>query len=100
MVQMLTVNRPTDSPASDASFELSRQRIAESAQHLAGGVGNKFPMGNSPTPPVFERAEGPTLIDVDGNRLIDYYLGMGPMILGHTPAEVCRAAERQLARGI
>ena len=33
-------------------------------------------------------AEGPYLFDADGNRLIDYYLGMGPMILGHSPAAV------------
>ena len=54
----------------------------------------------SPGPLVFDRAEGPYLFDVDGNRLIDYYLGMGPMILGHNPPEVRRAVEAQLARGI
>ena len=67
--------RPTALPASSAGFEGSRQRIAESAQHLVGGVGSNFRMGISPTPLVFERAEGPILIDADGNRLIDYYLG-------------------------
>jgi glutamate-1-semialdehyde 2,1-aminomutase len=100
MAAMRSVTRPTDSRASGNGFEVSRQRIAESAKHLAGGVGSNFRLGISPTPLVFERAEGATLIDADGNRLIDYYLGMGPMILGHTPAEVCRAVERQLARGI
>ena len=44
-----------------------------------------------PTPLVIERADGPFLFDVDGNRLIDYYLGMGPMILGHNPAAGARA---------
>jgi glutamate-1-semialdehyde 2,1-aminomutase len=97
---MLRVTRPTDLRASGSGFEGSRLRIAESAQHLVGGVGSNFRMGISPTPLVFERADGPILIDADGNRLIDYYLGMGPMILGHTPAEVVRAVERQLARGI
>ena len=100
MAEMRSVTRPTDSRDSGHGFEVSRQRIAESAQHLAGGVGSNFRMGISPTPLVFERAEGPILIDADGNRLIDYYLGMGPMLLGHTPADVCRAVERQLGRGI
>ena len=100
MAEMLRVTRPTDLPASSAGFDSSRQRIAASAQHLVGGVGSNFRMGISPTPLVFERADGPILIDADGNRLIDYYLGMGPMILGHTPADVCRAVERQLGRGI
>jgi glutamate-1-semialdehyde 2,1-aminomutase len=100
MAQMLKVATPTDLRATAAGFEVSRQRIAESAQHLVGGVGSNFRMGVSPTPLVFERAEGAILIDADGNRLIDYYLGMGPMILGHTPPEVARAVDRQLARGI
>src|SRR5262249_2325404 len=34
------------------------------------------------------------------NRLIDYYLGMGPMILGHNPSQVIEAARRQLDKGI
>jgi glutamate-1-semialdehyde 2,1-aminomutase len=93
-------SRPTPLRASGNGFDGSRRRIAESAQHLVGGVGSNFRMGISPTPLVFERAEGPILIDADGNRLIDYYLGMGPMILGHTPADVRRAVERQLDRGI
>jgi glutamate-1-semialdehyde 2,1-aminomutase len=97
---MLKVTRPTDPRASGNGFEASRQRVAESARHLVGGVGSNFRAGISPTPLVFERADGPMLFDADGNRLIDYYLGMGPMILGHTPAEVCRAVERQLGRGI
>jgi glutamate-1-semialdehyde 2,1-aminomutase len=100
MAEMRSITRPTATPESGHGFELSRQRIAESARHLAGGVGSNFRMGISPTPLVFERAEGPFLIDADGNRLIDYYLGMGPMILGHTPADVIRAVERQLGRGI
>jgi glutamate-1-semialdehyde 2,1-aminomutase len=100
MAQMLRAATPTDLRASDAGFQVSRQRIAESAQHLVGGVGSNFRMGILPTPLVFERAEGAILIDVDGNRLIDYYLGMGPMILGHAPADVRRAVEQQLARGI
>jgi glutamate-1-semialdehyde 2,1-aminomutase len=100
MAENLGVPRPIDSRATGNGFEGSRRRIAESAQHLAGGVGSNFRMGISPTPLVFERADGPILIDADGNRLIDYYLGMGPMILGHTPADVRRAVERQLDRGI
>src|ERR1700722_10823534 len=100
MPDRLRATRPTDLRASGASFDPPRQLIAQSAQRLVGGVGSNFRMGISPTPLVFERAEGPILIDADGNRLIDYYLGMGPMILGHTPADVRRAVERQLDRGI
>ena len=57
-------------------------------------------LGISPTPLVFDRADGPYLTDVDGNRLIDYYLGMGPMILGHRPDAVVEAVRAQMERGI
>jgi glutamate-1-semialdehyde 2,1-aminomutase len=36
---------------------------------------------------------------VDGNRSIDYVLGMGPNILGHAPAPVIRAVGESLALG-
>jgi glutamate-1-semialdehyde 2,1-aminomutase len=81
-------------------FDTSRRLIAEAADVVPGGVNSNFRLGISPTPLVFERAEGPYLFDADGNRLIDYYLGMGPMILGHSPLDVRQAVEAQLARGI
>src|SRR5579875_979628 len=85
--------------ASALAFDESRRRIAEGAQFLAGGASSNFRLGIAPTPLVFERADGPYLHDVDGNRLIDYYLGMGPMILGHKPEAVQRAVAAQLERG-
>jgi glutamate-1-semialdehyde 2,1-aminomutase len=82
------------------SFEESKRRIAEASKYLPGGVTSNFRLGMTPTPLVFERADGACLIDADGNRLIDYYLGMGPMILGHTPKDVRAAAIAQLEKGI
>jgi glutamate-1-semialdehyde 2,1-aminomutase len=82
------------------SFTKSRQLLADAAQYLPGGVNSNYRLGISPTPLVFDRGEGPYLYDVDGNRLIDYYLGMGPMILGHNPAPVLAAVAEQLKRGI
>ncbi|MBI4923291.1 MAG: aminotransferase class III-fold pyridoxal phosphate-dependent enzyme [Devosia nanyangense] len=54
----------------------------------------------APGPLVFERGEGPFLFDVDGNRLIDYYCGMGAMVLGHSPAPVRAAVKAQVDKGI
>ena len=81
-------------------FDQSKKRLANFAKYLPGGVNSNFRMGISPTPLVFERAEGPYLYDVDGNRLIDYYLGMGPIILGHNPEPVLKAVTEQLKYGI
>ena len=80
--------------------DISRRLIEEASSVIPGGVSSNFRLGISPTPLVFEHAEGPYLFDADGNRLIDYYLGMGPMILGHSPPELRQAVESQLARGI
>ncbi len=82
------------------TFDESARRIRENSRYLAGGASSNFRLGISPTPLVFERGEGACLYDVDGNRLIDYYLGMGPMILGHSPAGVIAAAQAQMQRGI
>jgi glutamate-1-semialdehyde 2,1-aminomutase len=82
------------------TFEHSKSMMSEAARYLAGGVSSNFRLGISPTPLVIQSANGPYVIDADGNRLIDYYLGMGPMILGHNPPSVIDAAKRQLDHGI
>ncbi|MFQ5511426.1 MAG: glutamate-1-semialdehyde 2,1-aminomutase [Candidatus Krumholzibacteriia bacterium] len=46
-----------------------------------------------------ERAEGAYLIDVDGNRYIDYVLSWGPLILGHAHPRVVSAITDAAANG-
>ena len=83
---------------SEALFEKAKKR-------MPGGV-------NSPVrafqavgghPRFMERADGPYIWDVDGNRYIDYIGSWGPMILGHNhPAireAVIKAAEKGLSFG-
>jgi glutamate-1-semialdehyde 2,1-aminomutase len=52
--------------------------------------------GWDPYPLFVERGEGAYLYDVDGNRYIDYLLGLGPMILGHRPPKVTAAVVEQI----
>jgi glutamate-1-semialdehyde 2,1-aminomutase len=82
------------------SFDRSASLIAENAKYVAGGVNSNFRIGMAGGPLVFRRGEGPTLIDADGNRLIDYYCGMGAMILGHSPQGVQQAVKDQVEKGI
>ncbi len=49
---------------------------------------------------VFARGEGPWLIDADGNRHVDYMLGRGPAVLGHSPTVVNEAVARAVADGL
>src|SRR5207249_7970704 len=46
-----------------------------------------------------ERGEGPFLIDIDGNRYLDYVGSWGPLILGHCHPRVVRAVEESLHHG-
>jgi glutamate-1-semialdehyde 2,1-aminomutase len=82
------------------SFDRSAALIAENASHVAGGVNSNFRIGMAGGPLVFQRGEGPHLIDADGNRLIDYYCGMGAMVLGHSPKGVQQAVRDQVEKGI
>jgi len=47
-----------------------------------------------------ERADGPYLFDVDGNRYIDYVGSWGPMIAGHNHPHVREAVQRALTAGL
>jgi glutamate-1-semialdehyde 2,1-aminomutase len=50
--------------------------------------------------PVFvERGEGAYLVDVDGNRYVDYVLSWGPLILGHAHPRIVAALEEAVRRG-
>ena len=82
------------------SFNRSKEQMSAACRYLAGGVSSNFRLGISPTPLVIQSAAGAYVTDADGNRLIDYYLGMGPLILGHNPRAVIDAARAQLDRGI
>lgn len=51
-----------------------------------------------PVPLFFQSASGVVLIDLDGHRYIDYTLGWGPLILGHSHPAVLRAVRSQLRK--
>jgi len=50
-------------------------------------------------PHFIERGEGAYLVDVDGNRFIDYVLSWGPLILGHAHPLVVAALEKSIQEG-
>ena len=71
------------------------QAIFERAsQVIPYGVNSNFRYWGPDETPVMSKAEGPYIWDADGNRYVDYRLGWGPIILGHSyPAVVERVAE-------
>jgi glutamate-1-semialdehyde 2,1-aminomutase len=50
-------------------------------------------------PLFFARGEGALLIDVDGNRYIDYVCSWGPLILGHAHPEIVREVQEAAKNG-
>jgi glutamate-1-semialdehyde 2,1-aminomutase len=81
------------------SFRRSAAYNQEAAQLIPGAVNSNVRLAGSPIPLCFEKGEGAHIFDIDGNRFIDYALGMGPAVLGHAPRQVNDAVAASLARG-
>ena len=77
----------------------STRLLERSCKSLAGGVSSNVRAGAHPPPLFFERAHGSRLLDADGNEYIDYMLGQGPLILGHSPAPILEAVREASEKG-
>lgn len=51
-------------------------------------------------PRIIERGEGAYLIDVDGNKYLDFCCSWGPLILGHADPDVTAAVKAQVDKGM
>jgi len=49
-----------------------------------------------PYPVFIHHGEGPYLIDADGNKLVDYICGGGPVLLGHNPPKLIKKMQQVL----
>jgi glutamate-1-semialdehyde 2,1-aminomutase len=58
-------------------------------------VATAFRAGQLAVPITFERGEGARIYDIDGSEYVDYALGGGPLLLGHSPADVPAAVGAQ-----
>lgn len=79
----------------------SEQLFARAQKSIPGGVNSPVRAFRSVggTPRFIERGEGCYVVDVDGNRYIDYVGSWGPLILGHRPPEVIEALRDVLEVG-
>src|SRR5262245_19607522 len=83
-----------DRSRSHALFERAKQLMpggVNSPARAFGGVGGE--------PVVIERGAGAYILDVDGNRYIDYVGSWGPLILGHAFPMVVAAVTTAAKRG-
>ncbi len=80
-------------------YQRSAELFARAQKTIAGGVTSDVRINMKPMPLFFERGEGAMLYDVDGNGYIDYALGQGPLVLGHSHPAVLSAVDEAMRRG-
>lgn len=82
----------------EAKFVRSRQWYERGQNAFAGGVTHQSRF-TAPYPTYYESASGPFKYDVDGNEIVDYVMGNGSLLLGHSPEGVVDAVRQQIDRG-
>ena len=80
-------------------LDRSHELYERSRRSLAGGVSSNARLSERPVPLFFDRGKGSRLYDVDGNEYIDYVLGQGPDIFGHSPEFLVEAVTTGMKRG-
>lgn len=80
---------------------LSAKLFEESQKIIPGGVNSPVRAFKSVggTPPFIREAEGAFLVDVEGNRYVDYVGSWGPMIVGHSHPHVVKAIQAAAEKG-
>lgn len=79
----------------------SAEQYQRALMYLPGGVNSPVrAMRAIGRDPLFvDRAEGAELVDIDGNRFIDYVCSWGPLIHGHAHPEILAAVQEAMVRG-
>lgn len=92
---------PDDAVQESNRYQRSREVFQRALELMPGGVNSPARAfgGVGGTPVAIQRGEGACLVDVDGNRYIDYVGSWGPMILGHNHPEVVAALNEALKSG-
>ena len=76
----------------------SAKLFAKSAKLHVNGVSHNIRF-YEPYPFVVKKSAGKNLIDVDGNKYTDYWMGHWSLILGHAPKNVKDSLRKQIEKG-
>ncbi len=80
----------------------SKEIFSKACDLIPGGVNSPvraFKSVGMPFPMIVQSGRGAVIRDVDSNEYIDYCMGWGSLILGHTDPKIVEAATRQMAMG-
>ena len=73
----------------------SSNQLINLAKDIFPGSNN----GNPTSDMIMSKAVGSKIWDINGNEYIDYLLGSGPMVIGHSHPKVVEAVSNQLSSG-
>lgn len=76
----------------------SRELYDRALSVLPGGVNSPVRAAIEPYPFFVDHGDGGHVVDVDGNRYIDWVMGLGPLLLGHDLPEAVAAAVQSHAQ--
>jgi glutamate-1-semialdehyde 2,1-aminomutase len=80
--------------------ERSREVYDRALSVMPGGVNSAVRAAPQPYPLLARKGDGGHVIDADGNRYVDWIMGLGPMLYGHDlPESVTAAVQRRVAEG-
>ncbi|MFF2652695.1 aspartate aminotransferase family protein [Streptomyces sp. NPDC058045] len=92
--------RRADTEDAEDQFAGSRAHRLRARSVLPLGVSSSPRSTQLPVPLAVASAREAHLVDVDGNTFVDYAMGYGPLILGHSPQPVLDAVRAELADGL
>ena len=80
----------------------SQEAFSEAYQVIPGGVDSPVRAFSSVggTPPFIDRGEDGYIIDIDGNRYIDFVQSWGPLIFGHCDSDIEEAVLSAVKKGL
>ena len=82
----------------DSHLSKTREMFAKCQEVISGGESSYARLIGT-RPIVMERGEGAYIVDVDGNRYVDWCMGYGPMLFGHRPKPILDAIIAQIQQG-
>ncbi len=80
-------------------YDASKSMHERACRVIPGGINSNVRANSEPVPLTYTHGRGGRIWDVDGNEYIDFVLGQGPMLLGHSPEPVMEAIRKQTERG-
>ena len=97
-MSVVATNRVTLAERYASAFAGSKHRFEKAKELFPCGVTHDTRMMD-PFPIYVDRCKGSKKWDVDGHELIDYFVGHGSHILGHSADDVVAAVQAQMAKG-